>query len=862
MAEEATSPLRRVTFSYSRIQGASFVGERWASTDSICRTPDNPTGVRPGQNIEDAERAPLEHLLFGAQAEMKPKSQRAKDRARAKKAARPAESEPEYVYDPITNRKVPRPPVEEALSGPDETATPNTTFKSYRSQFSSLHPPAVNGEQAPIFYDGPPPPSELEKYSKVKIDPHPWETNSMPNGTVNVLGSTSSTTSVPDIVNALENMQKEAMGYESDVVMPESGLSPTGLDISAAVETAPPRKAKGCDDLHSKGSEAFEVEKERVQYTPFRSHEPDGKYNAIPEQADESEELAKYQPFRSHEPDGKYNSVSEEGSLAELTKYNAVRSHEPDGMYAVPYTDPIPDPAEVDHYSKPYMSHEPDGKYAVSHSEVVRDDAELAQYQPFLSHEPDGKYAAEMAKQGEQKDLDRYQDGFRSHEPNGKYAVEAEKLSEDADLGNHEAFNAEDLKAYTVPTEKTQIMKDSAELQTYKEVGHDEPVERNPADSWNKHPVLAHLLKRRPGSVMVAIKDTRPENAPTPKTEFRKMVEDLMARAATETDSLVTPSSSGDTSSQGSRSSGAKASPRRRLTGQYVQDFPEDFAVAWSTEPSETKSSLLPTNLDLSSVDKAAHRVETSDIRSSQAETGTKGDHAQPQIYKILAYDPVMQVIDTAETTSIVPDSSVPLTPAEAILRVSNPARFFPHFAPLQAQGFEIVSGSGDVLIFRKVRDVVQAPDEASKISGAAAFSTRDASVNPIDMTGGSDYNVAAGRFASPTGFVNYDLPPPGTFTKGDNPSSVKRGSRPFRLEDRDETLKLRQIVNTAMHEQGEQANQEKKEKGEKNKKTSVPKRLAVGAVSLAGILYSLGVAGDRLKQGRTEIKTPNPNKL
>ena len=760
MAEEATSSLRRVTFSYLRIQRASFIGERWASTGSICRSPDNPTGVRPGENIEDAERAPLEHLLFGTQAEIRPESKRAKGRARGKKAARQAESEPEYVYDPVTNRKVPRPSVEQALSGPGETATPNTSFKSYRTQFSSLYPPALNGEQAPIFYDGPPPPAELEKYSQVKIDPHPWETNS-------VLGGTSSTPSVPDIVNALENMQKEALGYESDVVVPKSGLSPTGPYIPAAVETAPPRKAGDRDGLQSAGPESFEVDKERAKYTPFRSHEPDGKYNAVPEQADESGELTKYQPFRSHEPDGKYKSGSENEPLAELSKYKAVRSHEPDGMYAVSYTDPNPDPAEIDHYSKPYLSHEPDGKYAASHFKVVQDDAELAQYQPFRSHEPDGKYAAEMAKQDqqyddvdqyqagfrshepdgkyaaemakqdEQEDADRYQEGFRSHEPDGKYAREAEQATEDADLGSHEAFNAGAAEAQAVPPS-------------------------------------------------------------TRKTEFRRMVEDLMARAATEPDSLA-PSSG-------------------------------------------------------------------SDVRSPQTVTGTKSGHAQPQVYKILAYDPVMQVIDTAETTSIVPDSSVPLTPAEAILRVSNPARFFPHFAPLRAQGFEIVSGSGDVLIFRKVRDVDQAPEEASKIGGAAASSTRDASVNPIDMTGGSDYTVAAGRFASPTGFVNYDLPPAGSFTKANGPGSMKRGIRPAGpgeavSKDSGEAPELRQILNAAMQKQGEQA-QEKKGKGEKNRKTSVPKRLVVGAVSQAGISYSLGVAGDRLKQGRVEVKTPNPNKL
>ncbi len=66
-----------------------------------------------------------------------------------------------------------------------------------------------------------------------------------------------------------------------------------------------------------------------------------------------------------------------------------------------------------------------------------------------------------------------------------------------------------------------------------------------------------------------------------------------------------------------------------------------------------------------------------------------------PTVYKILAYDPTMQTISVAETTSVVPDLASPLRPTEALLRLSNPTKFFPHFAPLQAEGFEIVAGGG-----------------------------------------------------------------------------------------------------------------------------------------------------------------------
>ncbi|KAK3988386.1 hypothetical protein QBC44DRAFT_309438 [Cladorrhinum sp. PSN332] len=884
-AEESKSYFRSLAFSYWRTSPReSLPGERWASTDSTLRTPDNPTGIRPGQNIEDAERAPLEELLFGTKSEPKPKWQIQKEKAVARKAAKlnKAEVEPEYVYDPVTNRKVPKPPLGES-SGHAEQA--NTSFKSYRSQFSSLHPPTIDDKQAPIFYDGPPPPSELEKYAQVKIDAHPWEANTEPIGEP-VLSSSATTLSAPEVVNALESMQKEVLGYQNDIIT--NGFPPSAASL---------RTPTGPDAVSSQGSGEFG--NKEAQYKPFHSHEPDGIYKAASKQEDSSQELAnyndvrsqepdgkyviaeeegfpeelskynavrshepdgkyviseeegspeelsKYNAVRSHEPDGKYKAMEEESSPKELSKYTAVRGHEPDGKYAVPYTDPVPDPAEVDHYSKPYMSHEPDGKYAATYAAPLKDDAELARYRPFRSHEPDGKYAAEVAAEGKDEEMDQYQGGFRSHEPNGKYAAETEQVTEESDLGNHEAYNSEDARAHTMPSEKI-VTQNDAELQTYKEVGHGEPVERNPAALWNKDPAIANLLRQ-----------------PTTegKTEYRKLVENLMARQATEEESQAAGSGSPSPPSNGHSSVADKVLRRRRLTGQYVQDFPEDFAVAWSTEPSKTKSSLLPTDSSTSSgsdAPRAGHAIPAEALKPAlerqnnynpsslnAAAEGTSTETPPTMLYKVLVYDPVMQAVDVAETTSMVPDSAAPLTPAEALLRISNPARFFPHFAPLQAQGFEIVSGSGDVLIFRKVRDPIQSP-EATVKTAETFTSTKEAPINPIDMTGGSPYNVAAGRFASPTGFVNYELPPEGTSARTRKIATLRAGN--MTPEDK---VRLEEMVSGAI-----EINRQREEK--EKKKSRLGKRVAVGAFSLAGFMYAVGVAGDSLKQGRFEVKGAN----
>ncbi|KAI9753767.1 MAG: hypothetical protein M4579_005001 [Chaenotheca gracillima] len=121
--------------------------------------------------------------------------------------------------------------------------------------------------------------------------------------------------------------------------------------------------------------------------------------------------------------------------------------------------------------------------------------------------------------------------------------------------------------------------------------------------------------------------------------------------------------------------------------------------------------------------------------------------------YKILAYDPVTQEVNTATTSSsIAPSNSSPsehtISPPEIVSRLSHPAKFLPYFSSLEADGFEIISGTGDVLVFKKVRDPVKSSAPATEEPSLASPSF--SSINPIDGT-------TTGNFASPTGFVNHD---------------------------------------------------------------------------------------------------------
>ncbi|CAL3965226.1 unnamed protein product [Diplocarpon coronariae] len=216
--------------------------------------------------------------------------------------------------------------------------------------------------------------------------------------------------------------------------------------------------------------------------------------------------------------------------------------------------------------------------------------------------------------------------------------------------------------------------------------------------------------------------------------------------------------------------------------------------------------------------------VELEAARSESASGNTLDlftNTSEPTVYKILAYDPTMQSVSIAETTSMVPDASNPLTPAEVLLRLSNPSKFFSHFASLQAQGYEIVAGSGDVLVFRKVRSgapVLERSDSTVEAHEKAAAEERKRVTNPIDGMQSTPI-ATTGDFASPTGFVNHDLP---------------RGSEvPFKSN-----------IDVRREEPVFSGRRHGREGSQSNTKTR-GKRILVGAAWVAACSYVVGVVSE-----------------
>ncbi|KAF7122421.1 hypothetical protein CNMCM5793_000446 [Aspergillus hiratsukae] len=70
--------------------------------------------------------------------------------------------------------------------------------------------------------------------------------------------------------------------------------------------------------------------------------------------------------------------------------------------------------------------------------------------------------------------------------------------------------------------------------------------------------------------------------------------------------------------------------------------------------------------------------------------------------YRVLVYDPSSSQVMEAETSSSLQSTAKLLSPAEVLSRLSHPAKFVPYLAKMHNDGYEIVSGGEDIIVFRQ----------------------------------------------------------------------------------------------------------------------------------------------------------------
>lgn len=609
------------------------------------------------------------------------------------------------------------------------------------------------------------------------------------------------------------------------------------------------------------------------KYQPFGYNEPDGKPATINGESHEydPQEVRQYQPFAYNEPDGKPATVTGETrgyDPHEVQQYQAFMYNEPDGKPASAEVESNEyDPREVRQYEA-FMYNEPDGKPPVA---VVEgndyDPREVQSYAAFRHNEPDGKpRSAEDAKSYDTAELQEYQE-VSLKEPDVHDTTTGRREADADELGQYGPVkhNEPDGKAPEQTDSTVEALDEFDKKQrTGRQVPYIEPTEEEKAEDLD-------LL--RASDIRASFNIPPSSETAEAKSQTRdSLVSSTAAHEAISDSADQEAAAAVKEARQRSRETEGQVTDQgRQHTGNYVRDFPEEFSRSWSSSftPEELTSSASaaqperlqpalnrqarwsPKPIWVDPYSKEPQGMETSyeeecgatlgspifvkeygtvdaqptpaaDVTSQTSSSVSEAASAsEPTLYKILAYDQTTKAIKVAETTSNISKTETPLTPAEVLLKLSNPAVFLPHFSPLQAQGFEIVSGGGDVLVFRKVRQSEGQP------TAAPAKTPR---VNPIDMTGSRRKfpDPAIGRFASPTGFVNYEMP-----------AMQQGGDRRFASG-----------IDVRREEPVFSGERKGEEESKGRKKASLPKRMAIGAAWVAGVSYALGVLGEYFRTG------------
>ncbi|KKK17596.1 hypothetical protein AOCH_005758 [Aspergillus ochraceoroseus] len=116
-----------------------------------------------------------------------------------------------------------------------------------------------------------------------------------------------------------------------------------------------------------------------------------------------------------------------------------------------------------------------------------------------------------------------------------------------------------------------------------------------------------------------------------------------------------------------------------------------------SSEPSSITANQLRGGLGLGDTIQSLPQEETSTIHSSIVDAPTS-----TEVYRVFAYDPSSLQVTEAETSSSRQLKKDILHPTEVLSSLNNPAKFLPCLDRMHVGGYEIVSGGGDILVFKK----------------------------------------------------------------------------------------------------------------------------------------------------------------
>ncbi|KAI2607481.1 uncharacterized protein GGS25DRAFT_496040 [Hypoxylon fragiforme] len=721
----------------------------------------------------------------------------------------------DYVIDPITNRKV---IAQSKTTGSPSDSPLNDPLgdsnRSYGSHLTASKLPKDDRNLPPVYSNGPPPPAELEKYGQVDLYPA-----------------------------SLDGVNDHGMPPSGSTGSPQQ---PILQSEEYALNHLPPEESvERYDDLHKYKPDKYDEFHQQVPGPEDKKYADLDKYdtygareaaNAGTEMPQNGDELPKYKPYMYNE---NLHAENQRTQYEDLDQYGPYKYQED----VKKKDDSCPEYDDLDKYEH----YDDNGKPA---------DDSVQKYQDLDNYSPDSfqdSIKEELPSQ-QYEDLDKY-GAFEDQELDDKPTLERDIVAEslrEFDIKEHESNEDGDPRPSI--TDRRQNLNRNETHISHTSTPHLSPFScRTPSvpDTTEFREKLEHsfaeiseasdevdrIAKAHVKSFRINSQDENQANQSTlagshikgDKGQTKPKLEPALDRQGTRSKSTCNNLSNtqAEIDPYSKEPQGLETSYAKENDGEHT---PLTFTKMYSGKPSEEAS-----NSQLAKEDNSPttppfkllyHRDPEVDgpPAVSPFPSDTKAEQSQT-LYKILAYNRTLEKVDTVETTSVVPDHASPLTPAEVLLRLSNPTKFFPYFASLQAEGFEIVSGGGDVLVFRQIR------------TGKAGNQESARPINPIDMMGKPTALPNAAAFVSPTGFVNYDMP---------------------RVEEEVQAPPFRSNIDVRREEpvfSGPKSTSREGKKGGKEK--SVGKRVLVGGVWVAGISYALGVVSEYFITGGADGQGP-----
>ncbi|OAQ97439.1 hypothetical protein LLEC1_05913 [Akanthomyces lecanii] len=522
-----------------------------------------------------------------------------------------------------------------------------------------------------------------------------------------------------------EDLDKYAEGFKcKDALLKaqqarEMDGTPRGTPRPAKVDVKPANYAQEYKDLD--------------KYGPVRWNEPDGLQALTPEELSKKyKDLDRYAQYDNADPQSARVHPEEASKrYGDLRKYDEFHNADP-AVARIHPEEASKRYGDLSAYPRAGFE-EPSVKEHIHPEELTKHYADLSSYNPRAFDAANRKYPTHPEEATKNyKDLGSYakpildeisaqplRPEFNEHDveillktaahqssadqldstpdvPNGTIKAAAKRRLVNLEDAKHKYQTSFESEVPKGPVSEAQPIVD-VELEAARRAEKLEDGKSAYAAEWgaeeHQQPPVAEQLE--------SVAEQRLSNLKTAKVEHERCFEQESDEGVSSMDESF-PTANKSTVDDALSKLAAQQNKRAQAQQDPYSKIPQGLEVSYSHE--NGGKATRPTRVSHYRFNANEHAEEDS---PSQAVSGGRTATAAGAEYVVLAFDPETQTVNVAETSSLVQGGLDPSasqqTPAEAIMRLSNPAKFFPHFKSLQENGYAIVSGRGDVLIFRKV---------------------------------------------------------------------------------------------------------------------------------------------------------------